>query len=296
MILAFAAIYLIWGSTFLAIRYAVETIPPFLMAGTRVLAAGLILLVLTRRSWSGVRPVHWRSAAFTGGAMFLGGHGLLCWAEQHVPSGIAALVEASIPIWIVVLRTAPRRRMPDRLTIGGVTIGFLGVAILVLSRPLTGHVTEPIAAYAALLLSAISWSVGSLYTRSAPLPNSIGVSTGMQLVAGGVLLMLAGSATGEWGRLHVPHVSGLSVLSLFYLILLGSLVTFSAYGWLLRHTDPAIVGTYAFVNPLVAVALGRLIGGEPVCAAALAGGTLIIGAAVLMHFAPRVRREPRATR
>ncbi|MDH3215053.1 MAG: EamA family transporter [Candidatus Krumholzibacteria bacterium] len=283
VVLAFAAIYLVWGSTYLAIRYAVDTLPPFLMAGTRALVAGTILLTLTWRRGSAVRWLHWRSALVAAAFMFLGGHGLLSWAQQHVPSSMAALVEATIPVWIVVLRMIPRRLEPDPLTIGAITIGFLGVAILASAGQSLSGSEVGIVDYAALLVSSICWSVGSLYARRAPMPKSLAVATGMQLFAGGVLVVLVGGMAGEWGRFDVTQVSRLSLLSLLYLTVLGSLVAFSAYSWLLRRTEPALVGTYAFVNPLVALVLGALIAGERLQLMGWVGGTLIMAAAAIMH-------------
>lgn len=286
LILAFAAIYLIWGSTYLAIRFAVDSLPPFLMAGTRFLSAGVILFFSTRRGRpAALTLVHWRSAAIVGGLLFLGGNGLLSWAEQSVDSGVAALVLATIPVWMVIFHSIVRRRAPGWKTVFGIVLGFSGVFFLVYPREAgAGPLHEP-AAFVALLCAAFFWAGGSIYSREARLPDDIAVSTSLQLVTGGLLLLLAGAATGEYSRLDVLHVTVRSILSLGYLLVFGSLVAFSAYAWLLRVSEPAHVGTYAFVNPVVAVLLGVLLGGERLDAATVAAGVVIVAGVVTIHIA-----------
>ena len=260
---AFAAVYVLWGSTYLAIRFGVETIPPFVMAGTRHLTAGLLLYAWMRaKGTARPEPRHWVSAAAIGGLMLLGGNGLVTWAEQRVPSGLAALIVASVPIWMAVLSGLEKRRRPSGFVIGGLALGLAGIALLVVPGRFGGgeHV-DPLGA-AALLLAALSWSIGSLYARRAKLPTSTLTAVSMEMIAGGALLWAAGLIGGEGSRLHVSVVSLKSALSLGYLVVFGSLLGFSAYVWLLRVTTPARVSTYAYVNPVVAVLLGMLFAGE----------------------------------
>jgi len=260
---AFGAVYLLWGSTYLAIRFGVETIPPFLMAGTRHLTAGLLLYAWMRARGTPRPPLrHWASAAVVGGLLLLGGNGLVTWAEQRVPSGLAALIVASVPIWMAMLGGLEKRRLPGGFLIGGLALGLTGIALLVVPGRFGGgrHV-DPVGA-AALLLAAVSWSIGSLFSRRAKLPSSTLTAVSMEMIAGGALLWAAGLLGGEGARLHVSAVSLKSAISLGYLVVFGSLVGFSAYVWLLKVTTPARVSTYAYVNPIVAVLLGTLFAGE----------------------------------
>lgn len=282
---ALSAIYLVWGSTFLAIRYAVDTVPPLTMMGTRSLVAGAILYAVgTRGRWSLGHARHWRSAAVAGGILFLGGHGLLSWAAQHTPSGQAALVFATMPIWMIIIRAVRKEFTPGWQTVLGSVLGFAGVAALTLpERSLHGEGVAPVA-LAALMASALFWAIGSLYSRQANLPRNLALSTGMQLLCGGVLLVLAGAGTGEATRLDLQQVSARSVFSMLYLICFGSLVAFIAYSWLLRHMEPSRVGSYAFVNPLVAVWVGAWIGGEVLDANTWVATVLVVPGIALIHY------------
>jgi drug/metabolite transporter (DMT)-like permease len=289
VVLAFAAIYLLWGSTYLGIRYAVETIPPFLMAGTRHLVAGTLLYAWVRgRGEKRPRLRDWRVAAAIGSLMLLGGNGLVSWAEQRVPSGLAALIVASVPIWMTVLEALQRRRAPRAAVVGGLVLGLLSLGVLVAPGNLggNGHV-DPLGA-AALLTAALSWAVGSLYSRVAKLPVSTFLAIAMEMIAGGLVLWSAGALSGEPARLHLSAVSGRSVAALGYLIVFGSLAGFSAYMWLLRVTTPARVSTYAYVNPIVALALGWGIGGEALTLrTGLAALGIVAAVAVIIRFGGR---------
>jgi drug/metabolite transporter (DMT)-like permease len=266
------------------------------------LVAGAVLLAAaTRFRPAGLKLVHWRSAAVAGGLLFVGGNGLLSWAEQGIDSGIAALVLATIPIWIVVLQSMIRRRAPGLKITCGIFLGFAGVVILVFPwRAANVLLQEPLG-FVALLCAALSWAGGTLYARRAPLPDDVGVSTALQLLLGGVLLILIGVAAGEVGRLDLQSFTARSILSMVYLIVFGSLIAFSAFVWLLRVTDPALVGTYAFVNPVIAVILGCLVGGERFEAATVLAGAVIVAGVVLIHRSAnrpavsntRLRRFPR---
>jgi drug/metabolite transporter (DMT)-like permease len=283
ILLAFAAVYLLWGSTYLAIRFGVETIPPFLMAGVRHLTAGLLLfgwLRLRGARWPERR--HWKSAALIGGLMLLGGNGLVSWAEQRVPSGLAALIVASVPIWMTVFDGLMHRQRPHGVVIAGLMIGLAGIALLVAPGRFAGgtHV-DPVGA-AVLLTAALLWAIGSLWSRRVPLPSSTLLATAMEMVAGGMILLLAAGITGEWSGFSAAAVSTRSLLALGYLIVAGSLLGFSAYIFLLGATTPARVSTYAYVNPVVAVLLGWAIAGEPVTPRSLLAAAVIVGAVALI--------------
>ncbi len=265
LLLAFAAIYLIWGSTFLAIRYAVETIPPLLTMSVRSAGAGASLFALARlRGDAAPDRRQWGQAFVVGGLLFLVCHGVLAWAEQHIASGPAALLSSTIPLWMVVLDwlagTGPR---PRALVVCGLAIGFAGVAMLVLPAERSGEGGVDLVTGGVMMLGSISWAWGSLYSRRAGFPESIPLTTGMQLLAGGCLLFLVSMGLGEGHRLSTAALAPRSVWSLLYLIVFGSVVAFTAYNWLLRVMTPARLSTYSYVNPVVAVLLGWLFAGEP---------------------------------
>jgi drug/metabolite transporter (DMT)-like permease len=284
VILAFFAIYVIWGSTYLAIRYAVDTLPPFLMAGVRFVVAGGVLFALTARGrLEGVGWRQWGAATLVGACMFLGGNGLLSWAEQGVDSGVAALVIASIPVWLMLLEWMSGGNRPTRRAMAGVVLGVIGVAILVVPAQGSSAVRGGPLEFGALIVASISWSVGSLYMRRAPLPPHSGLTTSMQMLGGGVILLVVGTALGEWPDVHPTTVSLASALSLLYLIVFGSLIALSAYTFLIRATSPVLVGTYAFVNPVIAVLLGVVVAGETLNAhIAMAGAVIVAGVALVM--------------
>jgi drug/metabolite transporter (DMT)-like permease len=294
LVAGFAAVYLIWGSTYLAIRFAVESFPPFLMAGTRHLTAGLLLF-----AWllaTGVRLPerrHWKSAAIVGGLLLLGGNGLVSWAELKVPSGLASLFVASVPIWMALLQGIQRRRRPRAALVAGLLLGLGGLVLLVMPGRFGGgeHV-DPIGA-TVLLLAALSWVVGSLYSRKAVLPKSTLLAISMEMIAGGLLLWIFGLSLGEGGRLHAEQISLRAVLSLGYLVVFGSLIGFSAYIWLLKVSTPARVTTYAYVNPVVAVLLGWAFAGEALTLRIGLATAAIVGAvALIIRFGGEARSEP----
>jgi drug/metabolite transporter (DMT)-like permease len=259
---AFAAVYLIWGSTYLAIRFAIETIPPFLMAGSRFIAAGTVLYWISR-AMGADRPhrTEWKAAALLGAMMFLGGNGGVVWAEQRVPSGLTALLIATEPLWISVMDwVRPGGVRPNWRVAAGLLIGFAASASLVAPGRASGGV-DPAGA-AVLLIATLSWSCGSLYSRHATLPKSPLMAAGMQMVCGGLLLLVVGSVTGEWAGLRIGDVSARSLLALCYLTSFGAIVAFTSYSWLLKVTTPAKASTYAYVNPVIAVILGWALAGE----------------------------------
>jgi drug/metabolite transporter (DMT)-like permease len=298
VIVAFAALYLIWGSTYLGIRFAIETIPPFLMAGTRFLLAGLIMYAIAwsqgmvKSSWA-----NWRTSLIIGACLLLGGNGGVTISEKYIDSGLAAVIVAIVPIYIVVLGwasgMAPR---PTPIVWLGLVGGFVGVGILLgpSLRFSSNDAHGPAIGMSILLVSTFLWSAGSLYSRVAKHAASPFLTAAQQMMCGGMLLLLTGALTGELRRFHPGSVSILSVASFAYLVIIGAVVGYTAYIWLLRHCDPAKVATYAYVNPIVAVLLGAAFGGETLTMRIVMAAGLIIGSVAMVITAQqlRARTEP----
>lgn len=264
--LALAAVYLVWGSTYLAIRFAIETIPPFTMAGVRFTVAGWLLYGLVRmRGARAPTRRHWMSAAFIGTLLLGMGNGGVTWAEQVVPSGIAALVVATVPAWMVLFDwMRPGGTRPTVRVVLGLALGLAGIGLLVAAGQADFSAARiDLAGVAALLLAALSWAFGSIRSRSLDVPSSVLQLTAMQMIMGGMVLFGAGVVTGEPARVDLAAVSRDSGLALAYLIVFGAWVGYGAYTWLLRNTTPAVVSTYAYVNPGIAVFLGWLLADEP---------------------------------
>ncbi len=281
---ALIAVYIIWGSTYLGIRFAVETIPPFLQAGVRFLISGIILL--TWRWQAGdARPtrLHWISAGVVGTLLLLGGNGLISYAEQTVPSGIAALLVATIPMFMVLVEALrPGGIRPGLTQILGLLLGFGGIALLAGPEELSvGGAQFDIFGVLLCLSAAFLWSLGSIYSRNADTPHSTFMFTAMQMLAGSVGLMLVSAALGEFGQFDLTSVSARSWGGLVYLITFGSLGGFVAYGYLLKNAPISLVSTYAYVNPIVAVLLGNLLAQEPLNGRILLAAGIIVGSVVL---------------
>jgi drug/metabolite transporter (DMT)-like permease len=288
IIAAFAALYLIWGSTYIGILFAIQSIPPFLMAGVRFFLAGVIMYAAAR--WQGApRPdrATWRSAFIVGACLLLGGNGGVTISEKWVPTGLAALLVATVPIYIALLSwitgSAPRPRPIVWLGLAG---GFVGVGILVepafkvsSSAPPQNHLALGVSI---LLVASLIWSVGSLYSRNANNAPSPFLAAGQQMLCGGGLLILLGIATGEHRGFDPRHVTLLSLGAFIYLVAIGALVGFPAYIYLLRHCDPAKVATYAYVNPIVAVLLGAMFAGENLTLRTAVAAGLIIGSVAMV--------------
>jgi drug/metabolite transporter (DMT)-like permease len=288
LLLAFAIIYFVWGSTFLAIRVGVREVPPFLLAAMRFLLAGVILLVWMRARGA-VLPTkkQWASATLLAVLIFVSDYGLLFWAEQRVPSGIAAVMMATIPVFmslseILFLGT---QRLTGRLALA-LLAGIAGVLVLV-SHSL-GLGEQPIATSGAiaLLIGSLSWSIASALSRKLPLPESKPMSSGAQMLSGGVLLAVTSAALGEFSAFHPQNVSRAAWLALAYLVVAGSIVGFTAYVWLIHHESPTRVGTYAYVNPVVAVILGYFLGGESVGPRTLMGTLLVLVSVIVITTTP----------
>lgn len=285
--LALLSIYIIWGSTYLGIRFAVETIPPFLMAATRFLIAGTILFAWRRLAGDPLPTrKELKAASIMGLFLLLGGNGLVSWAEQFVPSGVTALVVAASPLWMVSIDAflpGARSRL-NRLMVGGVLLGFAGVVLLLLRGDLLGGSgLDPMGA-AALLVATLLWAIGSLYGRGAPTPKSALMSTSLEMLAGGVGLLFFGTLTGEWTRLDLAGISLRSLASLAYLITFGALVAFSAYSWLLRVAPTPLVATYAYVNPLIAILIGNLLASETLNLRILLSALVIVSAVAIINW------------
>ena len=295
--IALLSLYIVWGSTYLAIRFAVETIPPFLHASMRFLISGAILYAWRRAAGDAAPTLsNWKSTAIVGTALLLGGNGLVAWAEQSVPSGIAALVITTSPFWLVLFESMRAGgTKPTWQGILGLIIGFAGVFILVGPAEVTGsNVSFDPFGIVLLLFAPLFWSMGSIYARGADMPRSTLLSTGMQMLMGAVALFLASLVKGELGGFSVGLVSLRSWLGLIYLITFGSLIGFVSYGWLLHNAPVSLTSTYAYVNPVVAVLLGNLFADEPLNGRILIAAAIIIGSVVLINSARpmKVKTEP----
>ena len=289
VLLAFSIIYFVWGSTFLAIRVGVREVPPFLLAGMRFLVAGLVLFGWMRaRGTPSPTRREWGGATLLALLIFVCDYGLLFWAERRVPSGVAAVMLATIPVFmslseIIILKT---QRLTIRLA-AALVVGISGVAVLVSHSVSFGDAPiDPVGA-CALIAAAISWSAASALTRKVPLPAEKAMSSGVQMLAGGVLLVLAAGLLGEFRGFQMQAVSAKAWLALAYLIVAGSIVGFTAYVWLIHHESPTKVGTYAYVNPVVAVLVGYFFGGEALGPRTIAGAALVLVSVVVITTTPK---------
>jgi len=285
---AFAAVYVIWGSTYLAIRVAVESIPPFLMAGLRHLSVGLAFYPIFRRV-SGEEPTlpQWRTTAITGCLLLFLGNGTVSWAERVVPSGIAALLVATVSLWMVLIDwLRPGGTRPAPRVMAGFVLGFAGMLLLVGPKHLGGAERVNPAGTLALILASLAWAIGSIYSKHHPLPASPLLGVAMQTLCGGSVLCLAALVTGELRGFHFSQVTLRSWLGLLYLVFFGSAFGFSAYVYILKHSTATRVATYAFVNPVVALFLGWFLAAEPLSARTMLASAVILGAGLLVITAP----------
>jgi drug/metabolite transporter (DMT)-like permease len=284
LLAAFAAIYLIWGSTYLAIRFAIETLPPFLMTGVRFVAAGTALYAWARLRGA-ARPTRsqWAAAFLVGTLMLSIGVGGVSWAQLRVPSGAAALMVAVGPLWMVLIDwlfyRGPR---PDARVIAGILLGFVGVVLLIGPEQLAGAGRINLAGSAVILVGTVTWSFGSLYSRGPHLPTSPPLAAGTGMVAGGLVLLAAGTVVGEWAAVSIESASLRSILALGYLALFGSVIALSAYLWLLKVTSPARIITHVYVNPVLAVFLGWSLADEPLNTRTLLATAVIIAGVLVI--------------
>lgn len=288
MIAAFAAVYLIWGSTYIAIKFAIETLPPFLMAGIRFLIAGSILYLIALFSDGYQKPTlkQWRTSLIVGTLLLMCGNGGVVMAQRYIPSSLAALLVAVEPMWIVLLNWLYlKNERPSFKVVIGLILGFIGVWLLIgqsIGSNDSANGYAQLFGAGLVILAAFCWASGSLYGLRAPSPDSPLLASGMQMLAGGAVLSLVGSLTGEWSRFDLANASTNSILAFFYLIIFGSVIAFTAYSWLLKNASPTVVSTYAYVNPVVAVLLGWTLAKEKLTASMLIGAAVIIGSVALI--------------
>ena len=301
IIAAFAIVYVVWGSTYLAIRVAVETLPPFLSAGVRFLiAGGLLFPFLAARGVARPSRQQWRHAWVAGTLLLVGGNGLVMWAEKFIPSGLTALIVALAPVWFALIDwLRPSGVRPQFKTIVGIVVGFIGVVMLVNGRGHTSHGPAFWFGALAVVAAGISWAGGSLYSKHSPNSGSPWMNAAAQMICGGAGLLLVGVLLGEPWRTDWSRVSGRSLAALAYLIVFGSWIGFSAYVWLLRASTPSRVSTYAYVNPVIAVFLGWALLGESLSAHMLVGALVVLAGVITITIPPgavvqmvtRVRRN-----
>ncbi len=290
------ALYIVWGSTYLGIKISIETIPPFFHAAIRFLISGMIL-VIWQRSAGQAMPTRkqWLSTAIIGSLLLLGGNGLVAWAEQVIPSGVAALIIGSVPMFLVVAEAIrPNGVKPNWQAIVGLLIGFVGIFILVGPAEISGSATKlnPFGVVA-LLFACLFWATGSIFSKTADLPKSSLMNTGAQMLMGSISLFIVSLLTGELNGWDITAVSARSLYGLSYLILAGSLIGFVSYGWLLQNAPISLVATYAYVNPIVAVLLGNWIGDEPLEPRIWVAAAIIIGSVMFINSRskPQVKKE-----
>jgi drug/metabolite transporter (DMT)-like permease len=290
---ALVAVWIIWGTTYLAIRVVDQTMPALLSASARFLLAGALLYfwAIRRGDREGDRPTarQWRTAAIIGTLLVFGGNGLVSLAETSVASGIAALLVAMVPLWLALFDRLIFGKSLKPVAVVGLVTGFLGAALLAFDS-IEGH-TSP-AGVALVIAATLSWTAGSLYARGAELPKRAAVGTGMEMLCGGLVQLLVGAAIGEFAGLHVSQFSLASLEALAYLVVFGSIVAFSCYVWLIRNAPTSLVATYAFVNPVVAVFLGAIILNEPLTTRTIVAGGIIVVAVALIVWSQRGAAEP----
>jgi drug/metabolite transporter (DMT)-like permease len=282
LVAAFAAVYLIWGSSYLGIHFAIQTIPPFLMTGMRFVFSAVLLI-----GWAKMRGTpaptreNWKAAIIVGFVLFVLNNGAIVWAEGNgLPTGIAAVLIATVPMWIVLMTwLKPGGTFPGGLVIAGLVSGFIGIILLFEPQGNTLFIPGVIA----VLFGAFCWASGSLYAKSAPLPQSTALSTGMQLLCGGLMQFAIAIPAGEFARFDPAQVSTTSWLAMLYLAIVSSIIAYSAFTWLMRVSTPTKVSTYAYVNPVVAVFLGWLIASEPLTPRTLIAAGIIIGSVILIN-------------
>jgi drug/metabolite transporter (DMT)-like permease len=290
LVSAFAIVYVVWGSTFLAILFAIQTLPPFLMASVRFLVAGSVVYAWSRFVAGAAAPsrAHWQGTAIVGVLLLLGGNGLLVWSEQRVPSGVAALLVGTVPCFMALIDwLRPGGLRPTGHVVAGLLLGLVGLVWLIGPDALMGGGRADFIGATAVVLGSFSWALGSIYARHAASPPSPFLSTAMQMLAGGGALLVLSVLLGEPWSFDASAVSLRSMLGLLYLIVFGSIVAFSAYIWLLHNSTPARVSTYAYVNPVIAVLLGWALAGEALTARIAVAAAIIVSGVALITLSPK---------
>jgi drug/metabolite transporter (DMT)-like permease len=297
LLAAFAAIYIFWGSTYLAMKYAVQTLPTFLMAGSRFLLAGGILYLWGRFSADYEKPTfaHWRTNFIVGTLLLLGGNATVATAVHYIPSSLAALLVATEPFWIVLLSWLwLGNGRPNWKAVTGLLIGFVGVYLLIGGQSVSGAMGSNQLFGAGLVIAgALAWAAGSIYGLRGETPKSSALTSGMQMLCGGFMLFLVGTLKGEWATFNISEVSNQSWVSLIYLTIFGSIIGFTAYSWLLKNAAPAMVSTYAYVNPIIAVFLGWLIAAESFTGQMLLGAGIIVSSVMLITSQDNSEKDER---
>ncbi len=299
IVAAFAAVYFIWGSSYIGIRFAIETIPPFLMAGVRFILAGVILIAVSRTRLLGAPAplptrANWKAAFIAGALLFLGNNSMIVWSQkQGLPSGITAVLLATLPLWMVLLQwLVMGGKRPNSRTVIGMIMGMGGILLLVRPESLQGDV-NPIVGLVTIG-AALVWAMGSLYSRQAPLPQNPLLSTGMQLLAGGILLVMLSIISGDAAQLDLANIAPRSIAAMFYLMFFPSITGFTAFVWLIRVVPPERVATYGFVNPVIALMLGVILAGETFSTQALVGaGVIVFGVFLIVTDKLITRRSDR---
>jgi drug/metabolite transporter (DMT)-like permease len=284
IIVAFALVYVIWGSTYLGIRIAIETIPPLLMAGVRFLLAGSILFVIARRrDHSPISRIHWRSAFIVGALMLAFANGGVTWAEQKLDSGLAALLVTMVPFWMVLLDWNRRGNRPSRPVILGLITGFMGVLLLIgPDQIVSGESQIDLIGVGVILVATMCWASGSILSKQVELPKTPITGTSMEMLSGGAVLLVGSLFTGDWTKIEFAAISAKSLLAVLYLIIFGSIVAFTAYIWLLKNVSAARVGTYAYVNPIVALFLGWSLADETITVRTIIATAIVISSVALI--------------
>lgn len=289
--IALLAVYLFWGGTYLGMKIAIESMPPFIMAGARFFLAGSILFLIGR--WKGAAlpsAAEWRGAGIVGALLLLGGNGVVAWAQLKVPSAIASLLIATVPLWILVFNwIGGSKQKPTTGVMGGILFGLAGIAVLVVHPERTGNQGIDTIGILALLFASICWAVGSLYSRHAKLPSSPVMATALQMIIGGSLLGIASLFLDDWTKLHISEITLRSWIAFGYLVGFGSIVAYTSYIWLLKNAEPSLVSTYAYVNPIVAVFLGWLIADEQLTSQTLIAAVMIIAAVAIITMFQKKR-------
>jgi drug/metabolite transporter (DMT)-like permease len=287
--LALGLVYVVWGSTYLAIGFAIKTLPPFLMAGARFMASGALLfvfLLLRGVPWPSLR--HWKSAGIVGFLLITVANGGVCWIERWVPSGVTALLVGTVPLWIALLMAlGPQGQKPSLSIWAGISLGFLGIVLLVLAKPGESGASVNLWGALGLVGTSLVWAIGSLYSRKADLPASPLMGTALEMILGGFFQLVVALLLGEFGQFHPALVSSGSWEAWVYLTLIGSLVGFTSYIWVLQRATPELASTYAFVNPIIAVFLGWLLAGETLTGSLFLAAGFIVGAVVLVAWGSR---------
>ena len=296
---AFATIYIVWGTSYLGISVAIQTIPPFVMSGARFLLAGGLLFAFARSAWGGHAAMptrrEWMGAAVAGFLLFVANNGLIVWAEAHgVPTGVVALLIGTTPMWMVLLNWVRIGARPSPMTWAGLVLGLIGVGLLVNVSQQPGGTT--LLGAAIVIMAAFFWSLGSLYARGAALPRSPWMSTSIQLLWGGIFQTILAVLSGELAAFQLSQMSAASFVAMLYLAIVSSTIAFSAFTWLMRVAEPARVATYAYVNPMIAFVLGWLLLGEPITPRTVLAAAVIVLAVFLILRAqsrkPAVREAP----